>query len=156
GAHATLAALVDTTRREARLERGDDVAGEPDGTRREELADEEVTVAIDDHARQPIALAVDDPVGGEVVREHRPSERQGLAGTGRNERATDRPVVGGQPGDPDRAPGVGVARGDEPAIRREDADRLARLGAVEADGDGAREDPRMSRANGHLTTRLEG
>src|SRR5262249_57667738 len=44
GAHATLAALVDTARREARLERGDDVAGDPHATPPPQLAAPAVTL----------------------------------------------------------------------------------------------------------------
>ena len=70
----------DAAKRDAALEpeRLDDRRGQTGRARGHELADEEITVAVDDHARHPVALAVHHAVGLQGRREDLPAHRQRL------------------------------------------------------------------------------
>jgi len=72
------------------------------------------------------------------------------------DRAVDRLVDQGEDADGDRRAGMGIARCDESAVRRDDADWVARLHRVESGGDGAGEDPRMPGAHRRIPTWLQG
>jgi len=113
-------------------------------------------IAIDDDAGQPVTLAVDDAVGRDVLGQGRTTQCQGIVETPRHERAVDRLVFQGEDADGDRRAGMGIARRDEPAVGRDDADRVAGLHRIEAGGDGAREDPRMPGAHRCIPARLQG
>ena len=154
-AHRSLASLEDTSRVKALLDRGDDGGRQARRTRGQELADDEVPVPIDHDPGQAIAFAVDHAVGLESPAEHLAPERERLVEAA-DQRRVDRLVRAGEEADGDRRPRIAVPSGEEAAVRRQHAHRLARLCTFEAAGDRAREYPRVTGPDGALAPRLEG
>src|SRR5207247_721908 len=84
-----------------------------------------------------------------------PPERQRLVQPAPDQRRVDRLLLVREHADRDRGLRVAVAGGEVTPAGGVDRDRLARLRALEARGDRAREDPRMAAAHRALAPRLE-
>ncbi len=109
---------------------------------REELGREHVAVAIDDEAGQSVGLAVHEAHAVASDRQA-PSHRHGSRDPAREERGIDTLLLVEAPcANADRRERAVRAPGQELAVARLDANRLARVGL--AAGDAALEHPRMA------------
>jgi hypothetical protein len=124
-AHAALAPLVHAGRGDRLAERLDECGREARRAGGQELADDEVAVAVRDDPGQAVALAVHQPMGGESLGQRRAAERQRLVEPAADEARVDRLLLERQHADRDRGLRVRVTRGDERAAGGAHLDRLA-------------------------------
>ena len=110
-----------------------------------ELDDQPAVEAVDGEPGEAVGLAEDQAGGGPraLDPEEPRSERQGLGQPGFEERVVDRGVVPAIEPDPDRAPGVEQAPGDELPLGADHDDLIAGSGLALDALDRGHEDPGM-------------
>ncbi len=148
GADVALAALVDAAERQRSPERLDDVRLQRVRPGGQELADREVAVAIDDQSGEAVAFAVHETqrIGPGDERAELDRPREPLA----YEIGIDRTGAAGHHADRDAGRGIPGPEAEHAAVGGSDLGGAARAPLAFGRGDRAREDPRMSGADGKV------
>ncbi len=154
--HGAMAAFDDRARMQHLVERRDNRRAHPIRARSQDLHDEHVAESIDDHARQPVAVAIDESVRIRVVADETPAQFERALQPSRNQLFDCGSLAPRKHPDCDRRRGIAVTHPDQRARRVMHGDERARLKRRRLNPlDRLRENPRIPAADRPFPAALE-